>query len=70
MANNLNFKIGSPSSDMEALQSNTGTLYLTDYVADNQDSNRLYIGTSDAIGGIKPITTPTPYHLTISMNGV
>lgn len=70
MANNLNFKIGSPTNDIEAIQSNAGTLYLTDYIADNQDSNRLYIGTSNAIGGVKPITTPTPYHLSINMNGV
>lgn len=70
MANNLHFKIGSPNNIMEELQSEYGTFYLTKYEENNQDSNRLYIGTSNANkGGIMPITAPTPYHLTIKING-
>ena len=65
MADNLHFKLGSPATKIEDLESQYGTFYLTSYDKDNQNSNRLYIGTSNAVGGVKPITAPTPYNLTV-----
>ena len=70
MADNLHFKLGSPATNIETLESQYGTFYLTGYDKDNQNSNRLYIGTSNAVGGVKPITAPTPYNLTVQVNGV
>lgn len=70
MANNIHFLLGSPSTDLSTKESQNGTFYLTSNVENNQNSNRLYVGTSDAVGGIKPIVTPTPYYLNLNMNGV
>lgn len=70
MANNIHFLLGSPQTNMTGLKGQLGTFYLTSYDSTNQDSNRLFIGTSDAVGGVLPIVAPTPYHLTLKMNNV
>lgn len=70
MANNIQFLQGSPDTDFSEISSTLGAIYLTNYVKDNPESNRLYIGISDnSTEGIKPIVTPTPYKLTLQRDG-
>lgn len=68
MANNLYFLQGSPDTDLSKVTSSAGTIYVKNYVNNNKESNRIYIGTSNAIGGIKSFVTPTPYGLTLYLN--
>lgn len=69
MANNIQFLQGAPTQNIANVQSTLGALYLKNYVSGNKESNRLFIGTSNAVGGIKSIVTPTPYSLILQRDG-
>lgn len=69
MANNIQFLQGAPTQNITNIQSTLGALYLKNYVNGNKESNRLFIGTSNAVGGIKSIVTPTPYSLILQRDG-
>ena len=69
MANNIQFLRGAPTQNIANIQSTLGALYLKNYVNGDKESNRLFIGTSNAVGGIKSIVTPTPYSLILQRDG-
>lgn len=68
---NVYFLQGAPVSDADMAQKTSiqGALYLSNDVSGNSNSNRLYIGRTNAVGGIKPIVTPTPFKQIIQFNG-
>lgn len=68
---NVYFLQGAPVTDEQMAQKTSvqGALYLSNDVSGNSNSNRLYIGRTNAAGGIKPIVTPTPFKQIIQFNG-
>lgn len=68
---NVYFLQGDPVTDEQMAQKTSiqGALYLSNDVSGNSNSNRLYIGRTNAAGGIKPIVTPTPFKQIIQFNG-
>ena len=68
---NVYFLQGDPVTDEQMAQKTSiqGALYLSNDVSGNSNSNRLYIGRTNSIGGIKSIVTPTPYSLTLQRDG-
>lgn len=68
---NVYFLQGAPVSDADMAKKTSmqGALYLSNDVSGNSNSNRLYIGRTNAVGGIKPIVTPTPFKQIIQFNG-
>lgn len=68
---NVYFLQGAPATDEQMAQKTSvqGALYLSNDVSGNSNSNRLYIGRTNAAGGIKPIVTPTPFKQIIQFNG-
>ena len=68
---NVYFLQGAPATDEQMAQkiSKQGALYLSNDVSGNSNSNRLYIGRTNATGGIKSIVTPTPFKQIIQFNG-
>ena len=68
---NVYFLQGDPVTDEQMAQKTSiqGALYLSNDISGNSNSNRLYIGRTNATGGIKSIVTPTPFKQIIQFNG-
>lgn len=62
---NIQFLQGSPSTNISLLDPKNGAFYLTDYVKDDLNSNRLYIGREEKIF---PVVTPNPFSLKLQCN--